>query len=399
MLTKSAKVAAILAVGASGKTDVLAPPTAMETRILWGKRLQELSALMASDDIATETFENFLSENGKSYANGVERDHRFEIFRENVKKAIQLNLKSNGRAVFGVTRFMDLTEHEFRKLHKNGGQVFTDQMVSDMMNDVPEWPGMSLLAERSLNLTTSSRDWRKEGVITPIKDQGQCGSCWAFSTVETVEAAARLVDPTTTFIGAPQELVSCDHNMDLGCNGGLPTRAYGYLEKNALESEEDYPYTSGTTRKSGTCKLDASKGKWKVTAYERVAHGMRIFPWTVSRGEKNMKAYILAKGPMSIGVDATAWQTYQEGILDAEACGAAQIDHAVQVVALNQDELKAAESGGSYWVVRNSWTTGWGEEGYIRLSTDENSCLITGMATAASVEKVSSDSVLGEIQI
>ncbi|CAD7971005.1 unnamed protein product [Amoebophrya sp. A120] len=376
----------------------LAAPTAGETKKLWKKRMQELSAMLSDEAAAKEGFDWFRKTYNVQYKDGdqVENDgsqhqlfvqQKFETFRENVKQALKLNIKSDGKAVFGITRFMDLTAGEFRKMYKNGGKTFSDDQIADMMQDVPEAvvPKASLLDSTS---ATSSRDWRKEGVVTPVKDQGQCGSCWAFSTVETVESAVHLLDKSSGFIGAPQELVSCDHGMDFGCNGGLPTHAYKFLEKNGLEAESDYPYTSGTTKESGTCKMDPKKSEWKVTGYTRVAHGMRIFPWTVSRGEKAMKDYLLNKGPLSIGVDASAWQTYQQGILDAASCESERIDHAVQVVALEQSA--AEKNGDAYWVVRNSWTTEWGEAGFIRLTTDENTCLITGMATAATVEKMDS---------
>lgn len=213
------------------------------------------------------------------------------------------------------------------------------------------------------------------GLTTDVKDQGQCGSCWAFSTVEQIESMARIEDETTDFVAAPQELVSCDHNGDLGCNGGLPVNAYEWLENKALEPESAYPYTSGFTQQTGKCKADYSEGEFKVKSFTTVSE-------TPSQ-ERDMASYVLGSGPLSVGLDAQAWQLYTGGVMDRRGCHGVQMDHAVQIVAYDSDT-----ADGPVWTVRNSWNTDWGEDGFIRLTAGEDTCLLTGMATTVEVEKV-----------
>lgn len=226
----------------------------------------------------------------------------------------------------------------------------------------------------------TSRDWRDEGAVTPVKDQGQCGSCWAFSTVESMESAALvqgLFDKDEPFVGSPQELVSCDTaGNDQGCNGGLPANAFKYFKVHGLEPESDYPYTSGTTKVAGTCKADPSEGVLEVTK----ATATSIWGY----GENaDMKDWIMENGPMSVAVAANdAWQTYQGGILTLDDCPDNQVNHAVQAVALNLD----AET--PYWVIRNSWASNWGEDGFIRLEYNQNVCNVAADSYGVEVKKM-----------
>jgi len=234
-------------------------------------------------------------------------------------------------------------------------------------------------------LSHESKDWRDEDAVTDVKDQGHCGSCWAFSSVEQVESMSRIQSVADDFIGSPQELVSCDHNQDLGCSGGLPPHAFEWMEKKPLEAEDDYPYTSGDSRHTGKCKADYSQGKVKVTSYKTISEHEQDLE---HKGEKKMIKYVLGEGPLSIGVDASAWQLYDSGVMDADGCAAVTLDHAVQVVAYNGSP---DDNSGPYWTVRNSWNTDWGEEGFIRLTAGENTCLIASLAVTVDVESVDAE--------
>lgn len=151
------------------------------------------------------------------------------------------------------------------------------------------------------------------------------------------------------------------------------------MKTTPLEPEKDYPYTSGGTEVDGTCKLDKSEGVFVTKK------ATQLSIWGIGE-DQDMTDYILSQGPMSIAVAANdAWQTYTGGIISHADCPDDQPNHAVQAVALSQD------GDTPYWVVRNSWAAGWGEEGYIRLTYKENTCSIAFEAFGVSVQKASAE--------
>lgn len=293
-------------------------------------------------------------------------EQKYQAFKDNVHKAIKMNTESGGKTTFGITKFSDMSKDEFKEHTK----CMIPNMKKGDSSTIPKWQGESKFLNSNKDYT---KDWRDEGVITDVKDQQQCGSCWAFSTVETIESSVKQ-QFGDDYIGSPQQLVSCDHHGDMGCNGGLPTNAYKYLEKAPLDTEKYYPYKSGDGR-SRKCHAKSKKhGVYEVDSFQTVASG--------AGDEDAMKKFVGTEGPLSIGVDATQWQLYQGGVMSAEQCDGFQMDHAVQVVA-----LKDGHKG--YWTVRNSWNTDWGENGYIRLEAGANACLIAEDATTAKVKKYS----------
>lgn len=176
---------------------------------------------------------------------------------------------------------------------------------------------------------------------------------------------------------APQQTTSCDQ-VDMGCNGGNTETAYEYMrEAGGVEKESSYPYKSGTTERTGTCKAKASQNSVKVGATTAISSG--------PADEGNMLKAI-QDSPISICVDAEPWQFYFGGVIDSTTCGTS-LDHCVHLVAYK---------GGSdnWWVVKNSWNTNWGEEGYIRVAQGENACGVAEDATiVATSDESSSDSV------
>lgn len=200
---------------------------------------------------------------------------------------------------------------------------------------------------------------------------GYCGSCWAFSAVEQTESdAIRAGLLTTREKLSTQQVVSCDATTygvpammeNWGCQGGNTETAYMFMAYNGgVSSSDDYPYSSfyGST---GDC--DTSKKSYGITvnSYHSV------------QGEESMKNYVMSTGPLSICIDASDWSTYQGGIVSS--CGT-DVNHCVQVVGIDTDN--------GYWIVRNSWGTTWGEQGYIYLKTDQNTCVIDNDPTYADV--------------
>lgn len=221
--------------------------------------------------------------------------------------------------------------------------------------------------EPTLNTSSvSSVDWRGKGVLTPVKDQAQCGSCWAFSATEQIETDWKMAGNDLVSLSV-QQIVSCDKKDD-GCNGGNTETAYKYTVKaGGLETEKDYPYKSGRG-KTGKCKVKKSKEIANIKGYTSVSQ--------TRRGEQKMVTQI-QKSPISVCVDAEKWQTYKRGIIGAK-CGS-ELDHCVQAVGLNTEGDK------NYWIVRNSWNTDWGVDGYIYVQEGSDSCGIAQDSTIVTV--------------
>lgn len=298
-------------------------------------------------DISPEhmsAFKDFQVKYGKTYADDAEWAKRMGIFAENVEKVAAQNrdhLLLGGEAVFGITKFMDLTAAEFRS-----------QYLNYIPNNNTNTKRVDVTADGPL---ADDIDWRTKGAVTPVKDQGQCGSCWAFSATEAIESYAFLAGQKLQKLSA-QQITSCD-KTDLGCNGGNTETAYAYVKKaGGLETEAAYPYTSGSGN-TGKCKASGT-GAVHITGYT-----------AVSKGESNLQT-ALNNGPVSVCVAADSFQTYSRGIL--KSCPG-QIDHCVQAVGYS--------SSGNYWLVRNSWNTDWGEDGYIRVEMGKNLCKISNDVT------------------
>jgi len=300
-------------------------------------------------------WESFKSEYNKNYDTMDLEARRFNIFLENLKLADQRNseeLKAGGSAVHGITKFTDLTQAEFESSFLTSDPAMKGESPAevDASNNTPD---------ASLGLV----DWSGK-LTTPVKDQGYCGSCWAFSATEQIESDS-MRTLKTSYILSPEQITQCDTRSS-GCNGGWTERAYDYVTKaGGIETNTDYPYTSyqGTT---GTCHEEKSKFKIGVTKY------------TTVKGESNMASYVQSTGPLSVCVDASKWNSYKGGIVSS--CGT-RVDHCVQAVGVD-----ASSSG--YWKVRNSWGTSWGESGYIRLAYGKNMCAITNDPTWTTTTKL-----------
>lgn len=307
-----------------------------------------------NSDVQQYMWETFKKEHGKSYGTVAEDSHRFSVFLENLKIADQRNeaeRKAGGSAVHGVTKFFDLSSDEFKAHFLTAHPEMKSQNPKKVTMDKPP------------STTSGLVDW--SGVYTtPVKNQGYCGSCWAFSATEQIESDS-MRTLGTSYVLSPEQITQCT-TTSYGCNGGWTESAYTYV-KNAggIETESAYPYTSyyGTT---GTCHSDASQYVIGVNGY-----------YTVS-GESSMASYVQSTGPLSVCLDASNWNSYTGGIM--YACGQS-VDHCVQAVGVDT-------SGSSpYWKVRNSWGTSWGESGYIRLAYGQNTCDITNDPTYVSVSR------------
>eukprot|EP00359_Climacostomum_virens_P001646 CAMPEP_0204899274 /NCGR_PEP_ID=MMETSP1397-20131031/1760_1 /ASSEMBLY_ACC=CAM_ASM_000891 /TAXON_ID=49980 /ORGANISM="Climacostomum Climacostomum virens, Strain Stock W-24" /LENGTH=263 /DNA_ID=CAMNT_0052067221 /DNA_START=234 /DNA_END=1025 /DNA_ORIENTATION=- len=231
----------------------------------------------------------------------------------------------------GATKFADMTHEEFRayvsrpiphKAHKN--PVVIDIEAAD------------------------SIDWREKNVVTPVKDQGNCGSCWSFSTTGSVEGLHAL--KTGNLVSySEQQLVDCSSAYgNYGCNGGLMEDAFQYIEKYGIETEAAYPYTGS----DDSCRYNADLADKIVTSFVNV-------PQTDAD-----LAQALNIGPVSVAIEADQgiFQFYNGGVIQSSACGSS-LDHGVLAVGYTSD----------YWIVKNSWGPSWGDKGYVLLQRDANS--------------------------
>ena len=218
----------------------------------------------------------------------------------------------------------------------------------------------------------------------PAQDQGNCGSCWAFSATEEIESAWLMAGNSREIL-APQQIVSCD-KKDLGCNGGDTPTAYKYVMKaKGMVTESSYPYKSGKNNRNGRCKCDLGKKVVQIKGFAYATPPKRNLMATKGKGKKaneaKMAATMASKGPVSVCVDATTWQNYKRGIV-TRSCRQ-QLDHCVQAVGFHKGGN--ADGRGGYWIVRNSWNTDWGEKGYIYVGYGGDHCGIANEATVVSV--------------
>jgi C1A family cysteine protease len=290
-------------------------------------------------------FEAWKTKHAKSYASLEEEKSAFKAFEENSLIIQQHNAK-NLSYTLGHNAFSDLTWEQFKEKH----------MSELFLNRNPKNARRVHITQAGYKLA-DAKDWVADGAVTAVKDQARCGSCWAFSTTGSVEGAYAVASGNLVSL-SEQQLVSCDHNGDMGCNGGLMDNAFKYIESaGGITTEADYPYTSGGGS-SGTCDTSKVKPAVTITGYTDVP----------SRDETALLSAI-AKGPVSVAIEAdkSAFQLYAGGVLDSAACGT-NLDHGVLAVGYGTDE------GKDYYKVKNSWGATWGESGYLRMVQGKNMC-------------------------
>jgi C1A family cysteine protease len=288
---------------------------------------------------AHKQFIQFMEYHNKQYKSDEEFTFRLGVFQENLKKYDEWNSNSTpGSAWFGVTKFSDLTDAEFAELY----------LMKDLPPYTPNAPQLEV--DMSIKAPTTF-DWRTQGACTPIKDQGQCGSCWAFSATENIESVWKLKGNTLPVLG-PQQIVDCDKDC-YGCGGGWPYRAVNYVKTaGGQDSEVSYPYHA----RNQQCAFKPASVLAKVTGYK-----------TIAKDENQIQTALTTTSPFSICVDASRWSSYRGGIMMASQCSH-NTDHCVQLV--GYDTTGATP----FWIVRNSWGTSWGESGIIRLQMFKDTC-------------------------
>jgi len=313
------------------------------------KKLQSLGA-----------FHSFMKEHNKSYSSRLEYKKRYAIFRDNMKKVQFLTETEQGTGEYGATHMADLTEMEFKHNFLGWNRQKDDPDVHWPPADIPD---VELPKEH---------DWRNLNAVTEVKNQGACGSCWAFSVTGNVEGQNAIKHGQLLSL-SEQELVDCD-TRDAGCNGGLPENAYKtLLEIGGLELESDYGYDG----EDEACKYNRSSVAVRVTG------GLEI-----SQDETEMAKWVYKNGPISVGLNANAMQFYKGGVSHPWKflCDPDGVDHGVLIVGFGEHEYPLFHKEMPYWIIKNSWGPQWGEQGYYRLYRGEGVCGINTMTSSAVIE-------------
>ena len=320
-------------------------------------------ALVASnvdvDTIMFQQFQKFIKKYHKRYASINEYLARFEVFKRNVMAAFT----ENASYQTGITKFSDLTQQEFAKTYLN---LNYDAMAVANFNPY---------VVQVKNAAPDAWDWREKGYVSPVKDQGSCGSCWAFSTVGNLEGLYYKEKQTMVTL-SEQMLVDCD-TYDSGCNGGLMENTFTWLKENGgIMTDTDYPYKG----RKGTCQSDETKYvDMQITGYTKLGSGSSTWDPV---DEDEIKEFLYETGPLAVALNANPLQTYSSGILDktSSQCPSSGINHAVTMVGYG------TSSGTDYWIVKNSWGSSWGESGYFRIRRGNGTCGINCYITTATVE-------------
>ena len=289
-------------------------------------------------------FSQFVRMYNKSYV-GSEVELRRNQYERNVKRIAELNRRHGDVATFGVNRFSDLSFEEFKEQKLGYNYIISEDDSSTEL-------------EKTTVLEAVSVDWRN--VTTPVRDQGTCGACWVISAIQQLESTWMMNGQSLASFSV-QEILDCMSTSD-ACLGGDPALAYTFLESNNVRLAYSYPYTESGSYDD--CKnIPEYVSGLSVVGYDK----------TSMRGDENaMMNYVSANGPLGACVYANdAWQHYDSGVLPASSCDESKVlNHCVQIVSLNVES--------DWWRVKNSWNVGWGEHGFIRLSTGEDTCGITG---------------------
>jgi cathepsin L len=312
---------------------------------------------LAFDAKLDQSWNLWKSSFNKQYSN-IEENVRRAIWESNLKIVQAHNLEADlGVHTYwlGMNAYADMTNAEFNQV-MNGFNATRQAPRSQNRRTFTFDPTLQL---------PDTVDWRKEGYVTPVKDQGQCGSCWAFSATGSLEGQHFAKTKSLVSL-SEQNLVDCSRKQgNMGCNGGLMDYAFEYIKvNNGIDTEPSYPYQAA----DHPCRFKAADVGATDTGFTDIK----------SKDEDALKQAVADIGPISVAIDAShaSFQLYKSGIYNEIFCSQTRLDHGVLAVGYGTDSNK------DYWLVKNSWGEGWGNKGYIQMSRNKrNQC---GIATASS---------------
>jgi cathepsin L len=298
-----------------------------------------------------ESFNGWMAFHGKDYKSVYEYNYRMAVYKSNLDFIENHNRQNLGFTV-AMNQFGDLTLEEFVQLYL-GMKVDATNLAQKNIHSTPDFQAGD-----------NTVDWRTKGAVTPIKDQGQCGSCWAFSTTGSVEGAWFQKKGSLVSL-SEQNLVDCSSAQgNMGCDGGLMDSAFDYIIQNAgIDTESSYKYTA----RDGNCKFNKANVGATMTSYKDVQ----------SKSEPSLTSAITQQ-PVSVAIDAahSSFQFYSSGVYYEKQCSSTSLDHGVLAVGYG------TQSGSDFYIVKNSWGTSWGNQGYIWMSRNKNNNC--GIATMSS---------------
>lgn len=313
------------------------------------------SCITVKEQKHLDLFTKFIKVYDKKYMTAEEFEKRFEIFSVNVQENANHLLSSNEEEL-QMSPFLDLTPEEFEKQYltlksedlAEARSKMTRLELTDRLEELPK-----------------SWDWREQGAVNEVKNQGSCGSCWAFSAVANIEGLYKIQSGKLVSF-SESELVDCD-NVDEGCNGGLMDNAFKWLQDNGgLNTEEDYPYVA----RRKTCSIKEDKFRVKISSFH-----------DISQNEDEIAEHLVKVGPLSVAINANLLQFYWGGIFNPFICNPKGLNHGVAIVGFGE------EKGKKFWIVRNSWGKGWGEKGYFRIIRGKGKCGINLAVSTAILDK------------
>jgi len=321
----------------------------MKTALL----LSLIGVVLSVEKIENEGWQTWKVQHDRTFTDFAEEKVRYDIWQDNVDYIEEFNKNSKTDMELGLNQFADMTHLEFKNTMLGG-------VVPDNSSTLPTHMDPENFK------APSSVDWRRQGYVTYVKNQGQCGSCWTFSSTGALEGQHKR--KTGQLIPmSEQNLVDCSHRRpNNGCNGGFPPSAFWDIsQEGGIESENSYPYQA----RQGQCRFSRSKVVATCTGARRI-----------NQGESYLQNAVANVGPISILIDAShrSFQFYRRGIYNEPAC-TNHVDHAVLTVGYGS-------ANGDYWIVKNSWAKWWGMEGYVYMSRNKgNQCGIASWGSYPTV--------------
>jgi len=319
-----------------------------------------------SESLLENSFEAWAKAHKKRYASPDERLRRYQNFEASIHKIMEHNAKKDSKHKLGLTQYADFTDEEFNdhfqfwpKKHDCWTAVDRAAMEQNKLTN----------AGIELPFLPKAIDWREKGIVGPVKNQGNCGSCWAFSATGALEAHYAKKYGRQIIL-SEQQLLDCSYGYgDFGCSGGFPSRAFEYVRRSGgLDSAESYPYEM---KSNGT---DSCRFR-KTDAAARVHRVVNV----TESNEHELQQAVAFEGPVTVAFVVTPdFRLYSGGVFSSPDCGSPKpkdLTHAVLVVGFG-----VTEDGIKYWIVKNSWGEGWGLHGYFFMERGNNMCGISDCA-------------------
>lgn len=311
-----------------------------------------------------DNFIKYLEEKGKHYFSEGEFAYRFGIFLDNLKHV------DISKGFDGLSPFMDLTEEEFMKFTGlNPKKQNGEEKPKNLRSEATHTGRISLMAES----IPDTWDWRSLNVISPVKYQGSCGSCWAFSANGAIEAH-HAIKYNEILDLSEQQLVDCDEGYgDKGCEGGYMTNTYSYIKDYGVTLTKHYPYES-TDGEKKTCRYSKEKVVISVDCFHEYG-----------TDEEEMKIALYTKGPLAVGINARTMHFYRKHeILKADpvSCIPTEQNHAILLVGYGE------ENGKKYWIAKNSWGKSFGDQGYLKIEFGTGACGVNTLVSQPQSKKI-----------